>query len=108
VAARAAIQPGRRPADAPAEERHTLRLEASLDQAVAALARRFALAPEIDAASLAARGIAAAEIVRVRVENVSRDELLDAVVTPLGLAWTIDGDTLRVFAPPASAADSPR
>jgi hypothetical protein len=41
------------------------------------------------------------------VENVSRDELLDAVVTPLGLAWTIDGDTLRVFAPPASAADSP-
>ena len=107
VAARAAIQPGRRPADGPAEERHTLRLEAPLDQAVAALSRRFALAPEIDAASLAARGIAAAEIVRVRVENVSRDELLDAVVAPLGLAWTIDGDTLRVFAPPPSAADSP-
>lgn len=105
---RAAIQPRRRPAESQTEERHTLRLEAPLDQAVAALARRFALVPAIDAASLAARGIAAAEIVRVRVENVSRDELFDAVVAPLGLAWTIDGDTLEIFAlPQPTNADQP-
>lgn len=107
TAGRPAIQPRRRPTEDPPEERHTLRLEAPLDQAVAALARRFALAPEIDAASLAARGIAAAEIVRVRVDNVTRDELFDAVVEPLGLAWSIDGGALRVFAPPASATSQP-
>ena len=104
---RTAVEPHRRPSEPPAEERHTLRLEAPLDQAIAALARRFALVPEIDAASLAARGIAAGEIVRVRVEDVTRDELFDAVVAPLGLAWTIDGGTLRLFAPPAAATDAP-
>lgn len=106
-AGRGAIQPRRRPAEPPAEERHTLRLEAPLDQAVAALARRFTLVPEVDAASLAARGIAPAEIVRVRVENVTRDELFDALVAPLSLAWTIDGDMLKVFAPPPNGADQP-
>jgi len=106
-AVRAAVQPRRRPTEPPAEERHTLRLEAPLDQAIDALARRFVLEPKIDAASLAARGIATGEIVRVQVEGVTRDELFDAVVAPLGLAWTIDGDTLRVFAPPVAATDGP-
>jgi len=85
-----------------AEERHTLRLEAPLDQAVAAIAHRFSLRPEIDATSLAARGIAPAEIVRVRVADVTRDDLLDAVVAPLGLSWAIDDGVLRVFAAPAA------
>lgn len=98
---RAVIQ-RRKPDGHPGEELHTLRLEAPLDQAIAALARRFTLVPGIDAESLAARGIAPAEIVRVRVENVTRDELFDAVVEPLGLAWAIDGGTLRVFAPAAT------
>lgn len=101
---RSAIQ-RRKPDGPPGAERHTLRLEAPLDQAVAALARRFTLVPGIDAASLAARGIAPAEVVRVHVENVTRDELFDAVVAPLGLAWTIDGGTLKVFAPPPTSAD---
>jgi hypothetical protein len=97
--ARPAVGRGKPPAD---EERHTLRLEAPLDQAVAALARRFSLRPEIDAASLVARGVAPAEIVRVRVESVTRDELFDAVVAPLGLSWAIEDGTLRVFAAPGS------
>lgn len=105
AAGRPAAQPRRRPGGPAAEERHSLRLEAPLDQAVAALARRFALQPDIDAASLATRGIAVAEIVRVRVEGATRDELLDAVVAPLGLAWAIHDGTLRVFAPPASGPD---
>jgi hypothetical protein len=98
--------PGPRPRVPPAEERHTLRLEAPLDQAIAALARRFSLRADIDTASLVACGIAPAEIVRVRVEGVSRDELLDAVVAPLGLLWAIDDGTLRVFAPPVLTPDA--
>lgn len=77
----------------------TLRLEAPLDQALAAIGERLGLTPDLDAESLAARGIAPGEIVRAAVEKASRDELLDAVLQPLGLAWKIEGDRLRVFAP---------
>jgi hypothetical protein len=84
---------------------YTLRVEAPLDQALHAIATRVGLtAVEIDQASLAARGIAPAEIVRVDVHEVSRDELLDAIVKPPGLAWSITDDRLRVFAPPRDAA----
>lgn len=91
----------RRPRSSAAEERYSLRLEAPLDQALAAVARRFELQPRIDAAGLTARGISPAEVVRVHVEQVERDALLDAIVAPLGLSWAIEGDTLRVFAPAA-------
>ena len=82
-------------------EVYSLRVEAPLDQVLATLARQFRLELELDAPSLRARGIAPAEIVRADVKDASRDELLDAVVRPLGLAWTIEGDRLRVSAPPA-------
>lgn len=82
----------------------SLRLEAPLDQAVPAVAKALGLRATIDTAGLTARGIAAGEIVRVDARDLSRDQLLDALVTPLGLSWTIDGDTLRVFAPPAAPA----
>lgn len=95
-------RPPSRRQDGPAAERYSLRLEAPLDQAVAAVARRFELQPRIEMAALEARGIAAEEIIRVQVEDVDRDRLLDAVVAPLGLAWAIEGDTLRIFAPPAT------
>lgn len=95
-------RPRPRPRDEPAAERFSLRLEAPLEQAVAALARRFDLQPTIDAASLEARGISPTEIVRVHVEEVDRSGLLDAVVAPLGLSWTIEAGSLRVFAPPAN------
>ena len=94
--------PSRRPAP-PARtmkvrEEFTLRLEAPLDQAVAAIAGRLGLEPELDRASLAARGIATGEIVRAEVEKVSREALLDAVLQPVGLQWKIEGQRLRVFA----------
>jgi hypothetical protein len=76
----------------------TLRLEAPLDQALAAIAGRLGLELDLDRASLAARGIAPGEIVRAEVEKASRDRLLDAVLQPVGLQWKIEGERLRVFA----------
>ncbi|MFM8413645.1 MAG: hypothetical protein ACKOCX_02875 [Planctomycetota bacterium] len=77
----------------------TLRLEAPLDQALAAICGRLGLELDLDVASLTARGIDPGEIVRATVEQASRDELLAAVLQPVGLAWKIEGDRLRVFAP---------
>lgn len=98
----AAVPPPRRPpgkVDRPAGKQvFTLRLEAPLDAALAAITKQLGLGLAIDEASLAARGIAPREIVRADVRSVSRDELLDAVLGPVGLSWTIAGDTLRVQA----------
>ena len=93
----------RRPAAPPSRtvtvrDEFTLRLEAPLDQALAALAGRLGLELDLDRASLAARGIAPGEIVRAEVEKASRDRLLDAVLQPVGLQWKIEGERLRVFA----------
>jgi hypothetical protein len=84
----------------------SLRLEAPLDQALTTIADRLGLAPVIDRESLAARGIAAGEIVRASVADASRAELLDAVLGPLDLGWEIEDGQLRVFAPSVvTAAD---
>jgi len=93
----------RRPGPAPnrsvkLRDEFTLRLEAPLDQALAAIAARLGLELDLDQASLAARGIAPGEIVRAEVEKVSRDGLLDAILQPVGLQWKIEGQRLRVFA----------
>jgi hypothetical protein len=93
---------GRMPAaDAVAEPRFTLRLEATLEQAVATLASRFGLEPAINREALAARGILPGEIVRVEVRDARRDELLDAIVAPLGLGWRIEDR--RLVIEPAAA-----
>ncbi len=81
----------------------TLKLEAPLDQALMAIARQLDLDIELDRESLRARGIALGEIVRADVVKVSRDELFDAILRPLGLAWQLDDRRLRVFAPDRSA-----
>jgi hypothetical protein len=78
----------------------SLRLEAPLDQALAAIAGRLGLAVAIDHESLRARGLSAGEIVRAEVKDKPRDALLDAVLAPLDLRWSIDGKTLRVSAGP--------
>jgi hypothetical protein len=97
-------QPPRRPARPGAKpaggDRFTLTLEAPLDQALAAVGPRLGLEPAIDRDSLSARGILPGEIVRARVTDATRDQLLDAIVTPLGLRWRIDGSRLIVDAPP--------
>lgn len=80
----------------------TLKLEAPLNEALAALAHQLDLEVEIDRDSLVARGIALGEIARADVTKVSRDELFNAILDPLGLAWQLDGKRLHVFAPGAS------
>lgn len=96
--------PRRNPQRAVAEV-YSLRLEAPLGQSVSTVAKSLGLESTLDEASLAARGIAPGEIVRVDARDLSRDELLDAMLAPLGLEWTIVDGTLRVFAAPPSPAD---
>ena len=94
---------------ASAEPRFTLRLEATLEQAVVALAGRFGLEPAIDREALAARGILPGEIVRIEARDAGRDELFDAIVVPLGLSWRIEDRRLVIEPVSASAptASSP-
>jgi hypothetical protein len=68
------------------------------------VAKSLGLEVSLDEASLVARGIAPGEIVRVDARDLSRDALLDAIVGPLDLAWTVENGTLRVFAAPARPA----
>ncbi len=77
---------------------YTLRLEAPLEEALNAVTRQFGLRLSLDTASLSARGVAPREIARAEVRSASRDELLDAILVPLGLSWRIDDGTLRVWA----------
>lgn len=77
---------------------YTLRLEAPLEEALAAVTRQLGLRLALDVASLSARGIAPREIARADVRSASRDELLDEILVPLGLSWRIDDGTLRVWA----------
>ena len=41
------------------------------------------------------------ETLSATTRDVPRDRLLDAITEPLGLAWKIEGDRLRVWAQPA-------
>jgi hypothetical protein len=102
--ARPAPRPGERPRRTlKVRDTYTLRLEAPLDQALAAVAAQLGLAIDLDLASLVARGIAPGEIVRAEVADASRDEVLTAIVEPLGLAWRIEDGRLSVFAPGSDA-----
>jgi len=102
--ARPAPRPGERPRrTVKVRDTYTLRLEAPLDQALAAVAAQLGLAIDLDLASLVARGIAPGEIVRAEVAEASRDELITAIVGPLGLAWRIEDGRLAVFAPGSDA-----
>jgi len=94
--------PARQPPGGKGRDVFSLRLEAPLDQALAAVAGRLGLTLDLDAESLQARGIAPGEIVRAEVTNASRDELLRAILEPLGLEWRIDKQTLHVRAPAAA------
>jgi hypothetical protein len=93
------VTPGRRPADG-ATSRYTLRVAAPFTELLAAVAKQLDLEPRIDRATLRRRGVDSREIVRLKVADVDRDGLLDAIVEPLGLTWTIEGRTLTVTAAP--------
>lgn len=88
-------RPGR--ADAAVRvDRYTLRTEAPLDELLRTLAAKFGLELAIDRGSLAGKGIAPGVIVKLSVEDASREALLDAILKSRGLEWSIDGERLNV------------
>lgn len=95
------------PGGTPGEATWSLQVAAPLDTLVATVAERLGLRAALDREGLAAAGIAPGEIVRVRVDDATRDELLDAIVAPLGLAWSIDDGTLSVGPATAAAETTP-
>ena len=99
--------PGKGKPLATVDRRFTLRLQAPLEDALKAIAAQLGLELEIDRPALAARGIMAGEIVTAQVTNASRDELLDAVVDPVGLRWRIEGGRLLVEPKPAASPGEP-
>jgi len=82
-----------------AGETFSLKVAAPLEEVLAAIAKRLGLQLDLDRESLTRSGISPGEIVRATVTDASRDELLRAILDPLTLDWTIDGTSLRVFAP---------
>ena len=99
----AAGKPPRRPSPdkpKPATDKQTFSLQvaAPLEELLTVIAARLGLKLDLDHESLARCGIAPREIVRATVKDASRDELLAAILGPLSLRWTINDDTLRVFA----------
>jgi hypothetical protein len=77
---------------------YTLTVAAPLDELLSTLARRFGLTLALDRPGLVRAGVAPAEIVRLALKDVSREQLLDAICAPRHLAWHIDADTLSVSA----------
>ena len=77
---------------------YTLRVAAPFDELLRALSQRLKLEPTIDSQSLQARGINPQEIIRLEIKDANRDELLDAIVKPLGLTWSIEKDRLSISA----------
>lgn len=92
-----ASDPRRPRRDAPkAPATYSLEVAAPLDQLLAVVARRLELELELDREALSRRGVAPQEIVRTSVRDASRETLLDAILRPLGLDWSIEGRTLQV------------
>jgi hypothetical protein len=104
--------PAKPPAEAMADAantRFTLEAAAPLDQLLAAIAAQTGLTLEIDEESLNRRGIDPRRVVRVQVEKATREQLLDAITEPLGLAWTITDTKLTISAgssPPAAGPEA--
>jgi hypothetical protein len=79
----------------------TLRAEAALEEILEAVAARLDVTLDLDRKALEARGIAPTEIVRVDVKDVSAQQVLAAILGPLGLEGRIVKERLEVRAPAA-------
>ena len=87
----------RRPAENN-QDRYTLRVAAPFDELLRALSQRLKLELTIDTQSLKIRGINPQEIIRLEIKEANRAQLLDAIVKPLGLTWSIEKDCLSISA----------
>ena len=79
-------------------ERYTLRVAAPFEELFQAISQRLNLEPSIDTEAFKAHSINTQEIIRLEIKDANRDQLLDAIVKPLGLTWSIDDKTLHVTA----------
>lgn len=79
-------------------ELYTLRAAAPFDELLRTISQRLKLEPIIDTQSLTTRGINPKEIIRLEIKDANRDQLLDAIVKPLGLTWSIEKDRLSISA----------
>ena len=79
-------------------DRYTLRVAAPFDELLRAISQRLKLEPTIDTQSLKTRGINPQKIIRLEIKDANRDQLLDAIVQPLGLTWSIEKNRLSISA----------
>lgn len=100
---RAAPRPARAEAGGSSsdDERHTMRVRgAPLERVLQAIGEQWQIEIELDRGSLRTAGIAADTPVALTVEDATQDELLAALLAPLGLAFQREGTQIRVFAAP--------
>lgn len=83
----------------PTTATYSLRVAAPLDRLLATVADRLSVSLVLDREALRNRGIFPEEIVRLSLENASRDELLDGILKPLQLSWEIRDGHLVVPKP---------
>ncbi len=79
-------------------ERYTLRVAAPFEELLRAISQRLKLKPSIDTEALKTHSINTQEIIRLEIKDANRNQLLDAIVKPLGLTWSIEDKTLHVTA----------
>ncbi|MGI9446713.1 MAG: hypothetical protein ACR2NI_03530, partial [Pirellulales bacterium] len=79
-------------------DRYTLRVAAPFDELLRAISQRLKVELSINTQSLKTRGINPQEIIRLEIKDASQDQLLDAIVKPLGLTWSIEKGRLSISA----------
>ncbi len=83
----------------PAPPTFSLRVEAPLEEVLAAVAAQLQVSLILDHDSLRTSGVSPREIVRVTIQDASAAALLDAILKPLMLKWTLAEQQLRVSGP---------
>ena len=92
---------------AAAQPLFTLRAAAPLAALIDTVASQFNLEPAIDREALRRQGIDPQTVVRLEVTDANRDELLDAIVSPLNLTWSISDTRLTITTRQGTDAASP-
>lgn len=91
-------QPGLQASVGPAQQTHSLKVaDVPLDKLLEALGKRLNLAIRLDRPAIQQAGISLDQLVSLEVQQVTTDALFTRLLTPLGLAYTRQGDTLDIF-----------
>jgi hypothetical protein len=79
---------------------YTLRVILTVDKLLDALAKRLEMEFKIDREAISARGLSLDKEVKIDVKEVSADELLRAVLDPVGLTFKRSGKVVEVIPKP--------